>query len=138
MHLSEELISEIAELLDCGLICYYHRQTGELESLPDQDDAYFDPEPWQDAIDKIEQNRDSYERFVKMNSNQAFRVMENFAHSLTDIHFKDRLLERLSMRKPFRNFSDLIDDSPYRQDWFKFKQNAYEDFVREQIPTEEE
>jgi len=72
-----------------------------------------------------------------MNSNQGIRVMENFAHSLTDFHFKDRLLERLSMRKPFRNFSDLVDDSPYRQDWFKFKQKAYEDFVREQMPTEE-
>lgn len=121
MTLTQHQISEIAELLDCGLVCYYHRETGEIESLPDQDDAYYDPEPWQDAIDKIEQNRESYARFVKMNSNQSFRVMENFAHSLTDIHFKDRLLERLSMRKPFRNFSDLVDDSPYRQDWFKFK-----------------
>lgn len=86
MHFSEELIAEIAELLDCGLICYYHRLTGELESLPDQDGPYFDPEPWQDLIGKIEQDRDSYERFNKMNSNQGFQMMENFANDLTDTY----------------------------------------------------
>lgn len=133
MHLSEELISEIADLLDWGLICYYHRPTGTLESLPNQDDDYFDPEPWQDLIDKLEQDRDNYAKFEVMSSHQAFKVMENFAHSIQDSRFREQLLDRLSRRKPFRNFNDLVDDSGYREDWFKFKANAYQDFVREQI-----
>lgn len=133
MTLTDEHISEIAELLDCGMICFYHRPTGTIESYPDPDDLYFDPEPWQDIIDKIENNWSSYDRFEKMDSNQGFQVMENFAHSLTDINFRNRILNRLSKRRPFQNFKLLIDSSDYRQAWFDFKKQAYIEFVKQQI-----
>ncbi|MCF8277801.1 MAG: hypothetical protein K9J17_13790 [Flavobacteriales bacterium] len=133
MKLTEEQIAEISDLLDCGMRCYYHRPTGTIESHPDPDDPYFDPEPWQDVIDKIENDVENYQSFVKMDSNQGFQVLENFAHSLTDSNFKQRILGKLSEKKPFQNFKILIDASAYRQDWFTFKTKAYKNFVEQQI-----
>ncbi len=133
MSLTEQNIEEIAELLDCGMICFYHRLTGTIESHPDPEDPYFDPEPWEDLIDKIESDLSNYERFEKMNSNEGFQVMEDFANSLSDIHFKDKLFDQLSNRKPFQNFKFMIDSSEYRQDWFDFKKKAYIEFVKGQI-----
>lgn len=139
MEMTEEQISEIAELLQGGLICFHHRSTGSLEWHPDPDSPYFDPEPWEDLIDKIENDRDSYMRFEIMDSYQAFKLMENFAYSLSDINFRDKILERLSRRKPFHHFKVLIDYSPYRQAWFDFRQQSYIDWVKKQLtPGEQE
>jgi len=136
MKLTEENIAEIAELLDCGMQCFYHLPTGIIESHPNPDDPYFDPEPWQDTIDKIEEDIENYQPFHKMDSNQGFQVMENFAHALTDTSFRQRILDRLSRKKPFQNFKHLIDTSEYRQDWFTFKKKAYIAFVQQQIEIE--
>jgi hypothetical protein len=133
MNLTEEHIEEISELLDCGMICYFHRPTGAIESHPDPDELYFDSELWQEVFDKIDSDWDNYERFEKMNSNEGFHVMENFAYSLTDNNFRDIILTRLSKRKPFQNFKILVESSKYRQDWFNFKKKAYIDFVKQQI-----
>jgi len=133
MTLSDEHILKIAELLECGMICFYHRPSGTVESHPDPDDIYSDMEGWEDTIDKIENDRDNYETFKKMSSNEGFEIMEKFANSLADSSFKDKVLGRLSRRKPFQNFKMLIDSSDYRQNWFEFKKNAYIDFVKEQV-----
>jgi len=132
MTLTEEKISKIAEELDCGLVCFYHRPTGTIESHPDPDYLYLDREPWQDIIDKIENDWDNYDRFEKMDSTEGFKVMEDFAHSLSDTDFRDKILERLARTKPFQNFKMLIDSSDYRQKWFDFKEKAYFDFVKQQ------
>ncbi len=133
MSLPEEQIAEIADMLDGGMIAHYHLPTGEIEWLPDVDDPYFDPELWQELIDKIEDDWDNYAVFEQMSSRQAFQVMEDFAHAVPDPEFKNKALERLERRKPFQNFKDLVDHSEYRQDWFDFKQKAYIAFVKEQI-----
>jgi len=133
MKLNDRQIKEIAELLDSGMTCFYHRPTGKIDYHPDINDPYFDPEPWQDTMNKIKSDRDNYERFVKMESYEGFRVMENFAHSLSDEDFKIKLLNALSKRKPFQNFKDLIDRSDCRQDWFDFKYRAYINYVKQQI-----
>ncbi|MCA1762219.1 MAG: UPF0158 family protein [Flavobacteriales bacterium] len=135
MKLTDKDIAEIAELLDCGFICFYHRPTGEIESHPDPNDIYFDPEPWEDIMAKIENDWENYDRFEKMNSNEGFQVMENFAYAINDLNFRYKILERLTRRKPFQNFKILIDSSNHRQNWFEFKKNAYIDFVKQQIET---
>lgn len=133
MKITKEQISEIAELLDCGMICFYHRPTGTIESYPDPDSPFFDPEVWQDTIKRIENDWGNYDRFEKMDSTQGFQLMEDFAYSLTDEKFRDKIIDQLSRRRPFRNFKNLIDSSDYRQSWFDFKKNAYIDFVKKQI-----
>lgn len=133
MNLTDKQISEIGELLDCGMTCFYHIPTGEIESHPDPNDGYFDPEPWQDLIDKIESDWGNYERFVKMDSNESYQVMERFANSLTDTKFRDKVIESISRRRPFQNFKRLIHHSEYLQMWFDFKNQSYIEYVRAQI-----
>lgn len=133
MTLTEEHIADIAEWLECGMTCYFHRPTGTIEYHPDPLDPYFEPEILQDVIDRIEDDWDNYDRFEKMNSTEGFRVMENFAHALTDLKFQERILHRLSNPKPFQNFKILVESSEYREDWFEFKKNAYIEFVKRQI-----
>ncbi|NHE57313.1 hypothetical protein [Cyclobacterium plantarum] len=130
---NEKQIEEIADLLDCGMLCFYHRSTGTIESHPDPDDPFFDPEPWEDLMEKIEADWTNYDRFEKMESREAYQVMEKFAFSLDDAVFREEILQELSKRKPFQHFKMLIDDSEYRQDWFDFKKKAYIEFVKEQI-----
>jgi Ni,Fe-hydrogenase I large subunit len=133
MKISEKDIIEIAELLDCGMICYYHRTNGSIESYPDPESDFFDPEPWQDVIDKVKKDKNNYLDFEKMDSNGAFEMMENFAHSQSDTAFKNQLFDRLSNRKPFQNFQLLVDSSAYREDWFDFKKKRNIDYVKHQL-----
>lgn len=133
MKISEKDIIEIADLLDCGMICFYHRSNGSIESYPDPESDFFDPEPWQDVIDKVENDEKNYLGFEKMDSNLAFKMMENFAHSQVDEAFKNHLFDRLSNRKPFQNFKLLVDSSAYREDWFDFKKKSNIDYVKLQI-----
>ena len=132
MEITAEKIKAIAEELECGMVCYYHISSGEIESYPNPDDPYFEEEPWQELIDKIESNEEEYLRFDKMTSSEAFKVMESFADSLQDEFMKRRIYDALSYKGPFQNFKRLIDDSDYRQDWFDFKSKAYIEHVKDQ------
>lgn len=136
MNLTEEQAKQIAEELDCGMICFLHRPTGAIESHTDPNDIYFDAEPWQEVIDKIEADADNYITFEKMNSREAFRVMENFADSIPDIGDRSKALERLARRKPFSQFKAHIESSRYREAWFGYKMQAYIEFVKEQAELE--
>ena len=68
-----------------------------------------------------------------MDSNSAFQVMEDFADSINERIFKERLFIILSRPKPFANFKAEVETSKFRQDWFDFKQLTYMDWVRKQI-----
>lgn len=133
MKPTEDQIKEIAELLDCGELCFWHRPTGTLEHHPNPDSPYFDPEPWQETLDKIESDWDNYIRFDPMDSLQSFQVMEGFANSLSDNSFRTRLLKLLAQHKPFRKFKEAVDDSNHRQNWFDFKEQGYINWVHEQL-----
>lgn len=130
---TDEHIEEIAGMLECGNLCFFHKQTGAIEFHPDPDSPYFDTEIWQEVMDKIENDFLNYKRFDLMDSRQGFQVMEDFVETLTDSHFQSRLFQLLSERKPFSKFKMAIDNSDYRQNWFDFKKQAYIDWVREQL-----
>ncbi|KAA2219909.1 UPF0158 family protein [Maribacter flavus] len=132
MKLSDETIKEIAELLDSGMDCFYNPSLSTIEYHPDIEDPNFEPEFWIDTLDKIDSERDKYVRFEKMCSNERFRVMENFIHSLEDSDLKNQLYSGISKPKPFGNFKNLIARSDYRKDWFDFKDAAYFEFVKNQ------
>ncbi|MEQ8534733.1 MAG: UPF0158 family protein, partial [Imperialibacter sp.] len=130
---TDEHIKEIADLLDCGQICFFHKPTGSIEHYSDPEGEYFDPEPWKEIMKAIEADLDNYIRFDKMDSRQGFRVMEDFARSLTDSNFQSRLLEILAQRKPFSKFKFAVDNSKYRQTWFDFRDQANFEWVRQQL-----
>ena len=133
MNLSEKDVEEIASLLECGEHCFVHQNTGEIEHYPDPNDVYFDPEPWQEVMDKVEDDWDNYLAFEPMDSRQGFKVMEDFAESLSDRHFQEKLFRLLSEHKPFSKFKRAVDYSDYRTEWFEFKKQANIKWVKEEL-----
>lgn len=89
MKFQEEKIKEIAELIDCGHVCFLHKKTGNIEYHLQEIDLFFDEEnPWQDIIDKVENNLDDYIRIEQMNSRQSFQVMELFIEKVKSESFR--------------------------------------------------
>ncbi len=129
-----ELIKQIAEDVDMGMICFLNPDTREVESVLGESYIAHWVNDFQDIYDKV----DGWNNFVRIDppeSWQSFAIMEDFIGSCIPDGdpVKHRLSETLSRRHPFRNFKFIIDDSRYRQQWFDYKQSRIEEFVREQI-----
>ena len=134
-EIKPEIIKEIAEWLDMGMICFYNNTSGELEHYPDEmRNSGYDEEMWADVIDKVAENYGEYTRFEGMHSSEAFRVMENFISNIDDIPTHNKFIEAISRKKPFANFSYLLHYYPeLREQWFAYKSERYIDYVKEQI-----
>ncbi|PNW26332.1 UPF0158 family protein [Formosa algae] len=135
MKVSDTIIKEIADDLDCGMRCYLHKDTGELKSIMHQDDWMdLDVEDWEDDMAKLNSNPTDYIEFEKMDNHNMYKVMEDFATQLKDTAFKDTLLEALNKSNPFKNFKWQIENSDhFRQQWFVFKKSRYIDYVKRQL-----
>ncbi len=117
-------IRDIAEELDMGNRCYFHKTTHKLLFIPDFDNNFYaEREFFEEELDELENNFDEYLEIEKPNSNDSFEIMLNFVESLEDKNnLKQQLANVLQKSKPFRQFKFLIDNSgPYRQQWFDFK-----------------
>jgi len=139
VEIKPEMIKEIAEMLDAGMVCFYHKINGELEYYPDDSRSHsFDDEAWADVIDKVDENYGDYLRFEGMSSSESFSVMENFIRNvIEDIPTHNKFIEAISRKKPFRQFNDQLLYYPeLRQQWFAFKNDCYIEFVKEQIEFE--
>jgi len=129
------MLKEIAEMLDMGMICFYHKTNAEMEYYPDElRNGGFDEEAWADVINKVDENYDDYLRFEGMSSSESFRVMESFINEIDHIPTHNKFINAISQKKPFRQFSDLLTYYPnLREQWFPYKLERYIEFVREQI-----
>lgn len=137
MNLTKEQVKEIAENLDIGLRCFIHLKTGEIEAIPNFLETEWygqDEEPWQEVLDKLEENWGDYFEFDKMTSHESFEVMADFAEEVDNKKLQDKLFRALNKPKSFRNFKWEIDNSgKYQQEWFDFKNNRLKDFVINQF-----
>jgi hydroxymethylpyrimidine pyrophosphatase-like HAD family hydrolase len=124
-NMDDSLLIEIADLLDEGFVVFVHRSTFEVLSYPD-------PARWGelDAIDEYEAIRDRLEKdatqFVEVGSlpsKVSFRIMEDFVRQVADAHLRERLLEALNSRKPFRHFRQTVEGSREASAWEAFKKN---------------
>ena len=134
MNIKEATIKDMADFLLIGNTCFLHSITGDFEHYPTEVDLLFDEEnPWQEIIDKVENNRSDYIRIDPMDSHRAFTVMATFAEELEAGMFREKLFNALNRPKPFSHFNHLIHQSDFRQAWFNFRQEKYEAWVKEQI-----
>lgn len=133
--MTEEQITDIADNLDCGLRCFVHRETKAIVTTPDiTNELESDLDPWDDAIEEIENNSDRYVEIEKMGSNESFRLMQNFVETVESEGLRGKLDQALNRPKPFRNFKFEIDNSgPYRQKWFDFERQRLMEWVKEQL-----
>lgn len=133
MKLSDQEIQEITFQLQIGMIVSIHKITKEKLIYPDPISyPQGEFEEFDRMIETVENSPEDYYTFRAMPSREAYQVMENFAETVEDPIAKGRFYERLSLRKPFANFKALVENSPYREDWFTFRDAAYQDFVRKQ------
>ena len=124
--LTEKQIKEIADFLDCGLICLYNKKTKELITITE-----FDDYPNSDEV-----NWDDLIKFENLNSDDSFKLMADFVEQIDNNFLKEKLINVLNRSKPFKNFKMQIDNSgEYRQKWFDFKNRKYVDYVKSQIET---
>lgn len=118
LTLTDEHIKEIAEQLDIGFCCFWHKTTGEILSIPVEirsmgnDDEFFEEE-----MEKIENNPDDYIEIEPPSSRYGFEIMANFAEQLNDnMTLQSQLIGALNNKKPFSEFKFIIDNSgEYRQ-----------------------
>jgi hypothetical protein len=135
VSIPENKIVEIAQELDAGMLCYYHIQTGELESYPDEmRHAGFEEEMWSDVIEKVNAHREQYILFEGLNSTGSFRVMETFVGNIADENTKRRFEDAIAFKKPFQNFKQLLHEYPaLREEWFRFNEAQQALWVQEQL-----
>jgi hypothetical protein len=119
LGLSTTQVKELAEELEMGMICYVNKETKEIACIPeDYSEGIVDPDPWEELNEQLEENPDQYWKIRKMDSRESFMVMERFADQLTNDQLKANLYQALNMRRPFRNFKNVIDDAgEYREEW---------------------
>jgi hypothetical protein len=121
MKLTEEQISQVADLLDFGMSVFYNLKTGEIKDIMDPN-CWIDIDQslqsvYPDESEVIEANRADYFEFVKLDSYKSFQIMVDFAESVNDNRLRYLLIEALNKSKPYKNFKNIIDHSgSYRQE----------------------
>jgi hypothetical protein len=135
MKITPELLKEIAQELDAGMKVFINKDTLEIKSILDWEDI-LDNEPWEKEMEEIDRTWSNFAVITKMESREAFKVMESFIDEVEDAQFREGLVKILSRKSPFANFKAEIETSPYRQNWFDFKQKKYEEYAGEKLEEE--
>ena len=137
----KNVIIDIADSIDAGLVCFLNLETLEVEHVPKE--LVTSAEEYElitgESIDDLGLNHLSwkkYSTFEPLESHDSFEIMESFAEDISDSKFQDKLTYALNNRKPFANFKHIIDNSRYRQDWFYFKNDWLKYHVKELLHIE--
>lgn len=137
-----QVITGIAQELDMGMICFLNTDTLEFEAVWGESDEEYEIGDVDDLYREVYDKVESWEHSIRIEppeARQSFEMMERFIENCIppgDAR-KNCLREAISRRKPFRNFKFLMDNSPYRQNWFDFKQAQLEQLVLEQLLDKE-
>jgi hypothetical protein len=146
MKLTNELIEEIAEGLECGMRCFYNQKTGELKtSMNETNWGVSDSTMWYDDEEEGEEDDEDgeilnwmdYFEFEGLDSASTISIMSDFADSIHDSRLQAKLHNALNRPKPFKNFKWEIDNSgETRNEWFQFRRMRFIEWVKIQIETE--
>jgi hypothetical protein len=127
-----ELVRDIAQRIDSGLVCYINPETLEVEDIPKSLlDEGFDIGEGEEE-DEMNLTHEKWEKCITVEppvSHKSFAIMEDFVPEVDDKKLQNQLTSALNNRRPFANFKNLIDNSEYRETWFVFKQNKLEEYV---------
>lgn len=110
---------------------FINMETLEVEIHAGED--YFRFGDIEDTAQEALINADKFLRIEHSTSSKAFEVMEAFIEIMKEGRLRSQLINALQRRKPFANFKYIIDDSPLRQEWFRFKDEAYAEIAKEWI-----
>lgn len=132
----QNIVTNIAQELDCGFNCYYNSKTDEIISIPDFS-QFSDEEDFKEAfgvdLKKVEKQKADFIKFEVLESFESFKIMKRFVELLSDQKLQAELENILANKRPFQNFKHKIDHSDFRQEWFDHKQNELEKIVEDQL-----
>ena len=75
--LTKKQIREIADILDSGMKCLFHKITQEIEYIPDsRSHEYYDPDQWMDIIDKIDEHLNCKKIWNGLKNNWKLSIMD--------------------------------------------------------------
>jgi hypothetical protein len=114
---------------------YLDRETGQVIPLFS---GMFDPED-PEFIDEDELIASSrYVAIEPVSSHEAFRWMEDFAAGVAEPGVGRRLRSALEMRRPFREFKDVLAEHPTeRAAWFGYQADRLVEAARDWLLSEE-
>ncbi len=134
-----KLIHDIAESIDCGMVCYVNPETLEMEDVPKAllDEGFvFDEEEEEEEEEEEDSSLNlehkKWEKCITVEqpeSRESYRIMEGFVSEIDNNKLQKQLINALSNRHPFANFKNVIESSQYRKEWFAFKQQKLEEYV---------
>ena len=136
MKLTSNQINSIAQELEVGMKVFVNKKTLEYRSILDYEDMA-DTELWDEEIEKIEREWTDYIVIEKMDSYNAFKIMEGFLDEINDLNFKEDLARILNRKSPFANFKVVIESSKYRKIWFEYRTKRYEEYVKDHLDIAE-
>jgi hypothetical protein len=136
MKINPKIISEIAQQLEAGMKVYLNKDTHEIKSIFDWDEIT-DYELVEKEENEILQEWSNYVEFTKMESHEAFDVMEEFAVEIENINLREEVLKVLGRKRPFANFKAIVETSDYRDKWFEFRRKKYIEYIKKQLEAEE-
>lgn len=137
----KEVLTQIAENIDSGLICFLNPETLELEDIPVE--LYNDPNEFEamtgETFDSIELKHTQWEKcitFEPLESHHSFEIMEQFTNQIEDNKLQSKLINALNNRRPFANFKSNVENSSSRQEWFDFKRLSIEEHIKDMLLSE--
>lgn len=145
-----KLVHDVAENIDCGLVCFINPETLEVEEIPKEmvdGLSYFSINPEFEDEDEEDEEDEDEQKFLHEDwkncitvepreSSESFKIMERFVDEVNDKSLKNKLVNALNNRKPFANFKNIVESSNYRKEWFAFKQHQLEIMVWEELQIE--
>jgi len=81
------------------------------------------------------ESEDRYIEVPKLSINDAFDVRENFSETVDGVN-REKLLNALEQRKPFRTFKDVLLQLGLDEQWYEFENNYGKTQIEEWLEEE--
>lgn len=127
----KKVVTEIANSLLAGFICFFDANTLEVEEVPAE--LINDPEEFEmvtgETMHSLGLNNEKWTESIRiepMSSHDSFEVMEYFVEQLNNKDLQGKLVYALNKSRPLANFKNLVDSSDYRQQWFDYRETKWE------------
>lgn len=134
LTLPEKLVTEIAQSVDSGYMCFVNLKnqeiikiSGQILENPDEIEETFNMS-YGEFSEKYLFNQDVL-TVKPLESHDTFDIMINFVDQLQDQRLKSKLDEILGKRHPFAHFRDAVDHSEFKDNWLNFKQQMIENHI---------
>lgn len=123
----DELVNEIAKLLENDNICYLERANRQIISI--EEDELNTPEG-AEQLAMIEDNIEKYLKFPPIPTQRLLIIMQDFLAEVTDKEIERELSKSLKRKNPTRNFLQIVESRiDINQHWKLFKREQSEEYV---------